>query len=220
MTRAMVPLTQEDGEAMPALPPLPTPDYSARCTEACMGCTVVIVLITIFVGGTFLSSGSGTPSAVSISCMVLICLEAVVALICLAGLMFGDPGVVQRSLETCLPFPQEVADRLANGESMNGMRNIVDGDRTYCVRCFVWRESAPPTSLFGSWVGATAMPHHCSTCQRCILYHDHHCGVFGRCIAGRGMGGTMGYFMTIIAMAVAGFGTCLFSFVVGSVADV
>ena len=171
--------------------------------------------------------------------LLLILLEAAVALGCLAGLLFDDPGVVRRTAETCLPIPQQVADRLVEAPSAPGsgrqsaaeraatvgMQNIVEADRTYCVRCFVWRESmGQPGVCEGVASGctgtsaATPVPmttHHCSTCQRCVRYFDHHCGVFGRCIAGRGLEGNMKYFTTIIMMGWVGAVTCVAAVIVG-----
>ena len=114
--------------------------------------------------------------------------------------MWGDPGVVKRSEETCFPIPAEVADRLRRGLSLEQMGNVTEDGRPYCIRCLLWR----PGGLAGR-----STVHHCGTCQRCVVDFDHHCGVFGRCIAGDGFAGNMGYFKTILSMAAAGAITCI-----------
>ncbi|CAJ1407812.1 unnamed protein product [Effrenium voratum] len=157
---------------------------------------------------------------------VLIYAEAAIAVVCLLYLLFGDPGVIKRSPETCFPLPQEVATRLRRGEALEGVENIQEGDSTFCVRCLVWR----PTKQ-RSWLAEAAggkMPpwlrrclpclrdgrcHHCRTCGRCVRFFDHHCGVFGRCIAGTLVSGNMPFFCTIIFMAFAGFSTMAISLV-------
>jgi len=189
-------------EALPALPPLPRPDYGGRCRESTTGTTLVLVLTGVFVGVTCVSPRAAS-AEVAWTLIILIVVQAAIALVCLAGLLFGDPGVVKRSPETCLPVPSDVAARLARGESMGGSPNLVDSGRSYCVRCFAWRPSTRPP------------PHHCSTCQRCVVYFDHHCGVFGRCIAGKGFGGNMGYFRVIIGMCITGFITTMAAVVIG-----
>jgi len=181
-----------------ALPAMPPPRLMSMRTEAACGCTTVLAIIGVCVGGTHWSvlvlgkmDNPFPPLFLS-----AIWAEALVALLCLAGLMFGDPGVVERSELRCLPMPDDIADLLRAGQAIPAdMRNIEDAVQgTYCVRCMVWR-------------GHDEKAHHCSTCQRCVTDFDHHCGVFGRCIAGRGCRGNMGYFKVIIAMALMGIVT-------------
>eukprot|EP00326_Haptolina_ericina_P038115 CAMPEP_0181237124 /NCGR_PEP_ID=MMETSP1096-20121128/38581_1 /TAXON_ID=156174 ORGANISM="Chrysochromulina ericina, Strain CCMP281" /NCGR_SAMPLE_ID=MMETSP1096 /ASSEMBLY_ACC=CAM_ASM_000453 /LENGTH=189 /DNA_ID=CAMNT_0023332429 /DNA_START=105 /DNA_END=674 /DNA_ORIENTATION=- len=133
--------------------------------------------------------------------------EAFVALVCLFGLMFGDPGVVKRSPETCFPLPPKVADLIeagATSEQIQQLGNLHGEKGSFCVRCLV--------------LGDNVQPHHCSTCQRCVTHFDHHCGVFGRCIAGDGLRGNMGFFKVLISMAGAGIFTAM-SFSIFGVAD-
>ena len=50
----------------------------------------------------------------------------------------------------------------------------------------------------------------------CLFPFPHFPQVFGRCIAGDGCGGNMGYFKTLILMGVLGCGTCVSLMVVSS----
>jgi hypothetical protein len=181
-----------------ALPAMPPPRLMSMRTEAAGGCTTVLAIIGVCVGGTHWSVLvlGKMDNALPPLFLSAIWAEALVAVLCLAGLMFGDPGVVERSELRCLPMPDDIADLLRAGQAIPAdMRNIEDPVQgTYCVRCMVWRKHHEKA-------------HHCSTCQRCVTDFDHHCGVFGRCIAGRGFRGNMGYFKLIIFMALLGIVT-------------
>merc|ERR1712194_488755 len=126
--------------------------------------------------------------------ILLVYTEACIAVICLLGLLLGNPGVVKRNDITCFPLPDEVAERLNQGLPFERLGNMPGKNGSYCVRCMVWRPHDA---------------HHCSTCQRCFKLFDHHCGVFGRCIGGHGLQGNMKYFKTLISMGVSGAITAL-----------
>lgn len=156
------------------LPPMPRPAYFEMATQSLTGCLVVCAVTAMFLGTTYavpLATDRLPPSLWWI-CFLLMHGEAAVAFVSLLGLLFASPGVIRRSPATCLPIPSEVAQRIKLNRSTAGMANMVHGDRIYCVRCLVWRPSD------------AGKVHHCNTCQRCVVEFDHHCGVFGRCIAG------------------------------------
>ena len=120
-----------------------------------MGCTLVCILISLLVGltqGVALDPGAETPRAVFWAALVLIYGEAGIASFCLLGLMFGNPGVIKRTPQTCFPIPDAVADRLAQGLPLDDLRNLASNGRTYCVRCHVWRRarSSPARSRTSS----------------------------------------------------------------------
>lgn len=225
-SRAM--LTFETETALPRLPRLPTRNLTAMRSQALLGCCFVGFLIialsfmTIFIGSDLPMPGRLVPTTA-------ILIQAAIATLLLLGIMIGDPGEVRRTPRNTLPVPAVVADRLAKGHGMDALSNIrdVDGKRSYCVRCFVWRDHVAPisnTQMFCRAIGVgksdiyrdengvlvrPTVPHHCSICGRCVLHFDHHCGVFGRCIAGRGLEGNMKYFLSIITMAFTAIATCL-----------
>ena len=92
------------------------------------------------------------------------------ALVALLGLMLSDPGVIRRSPQTCYPVPADVAERLRDGKP-RPERNVAEGDRSYCVRCLVWRSSTHGACCLAR--GTTLHPHHCSSCRRCVADFDH-----------------------------------------------
>eukprot|EP00656_Telonema_subtile_P021915 TRINITY_DN22959_c0_g1_i1.p1 TRINITY_DN22959_c0_g1~~TRINITY_DN22959_c0_g1_i1.p1 ORF type:complete len:272 (-),score=52.05 TRINITY_DN22959_c0_g1_i1:267-1082(-) len=168
----VVPSSQmDDSEIVSSFPPLATPK-SVQLGESIMGFVVVNLIIFWILGLTHFITlpHMHGDSARNLSTFLYVC--AVLAESMLLGIMFVDPGVIQRTPENCLPLPTEVSSRLAAGQTLEDLENIHDvndEDRTFCMRCCVWRPK-------GS--------HHCSTCARCVTQFDHHCGVFGRCIAG------------------------------------
>mmetsp|Transcript_1195 Transcript_1195/g.3306 ORF Transcript_1195/g.3306 Transcript_1195/m.3306 type:complete len:233 (+) Transcript_1195:116-814(+) len=188
-----------------ALPPLPDQDVCQMRAEASCGNSLVLFLIFLFVAPmqAFANSQGDNLTMLQRIWLLAVYAEAAIAIFCLLGLMWDDPGTVKRTAENCFPQPDIVAERLARGQSLDNVGNINGDDgRVFCIRCLVWRPD-------------DGMTHHCSTCQRCVVEFDHHCGVFGRCIAGDGCGGNMGYFKTLILMGVLGCGTCV-SFMVMS----
>ena len=95
--------TAEDPEARlhwTALPPMPTPHTGVMRSQACGGITLVLFIIAMCVAGThfFTSRVEGTfPVALNVAVWA----EAVVAVLCLLGLMYGNPGEIKRSEATC-----------------------------------------------------------------------------------------------------------------------
>ncbi len=187
-----------------ALPPMPQPHSAQMRSEACCGAATVLIIIGICVGGTHIFSSDLDGTAAQGIFHLVVGAEAAVALLCLLGLMIGDPGTLRRSEARCTPIPAgAIRDSLLQGKPVpQGLGNVHDADRgTFCVRCLLWREREEKHV------------HHCSICQRCVRDFDHHCGVFGRCIAGQGLHGNMGYFKVVIAMGCCGAFTTMGAFV-------
>ncbi|KAJ1459063.1 DHHC palmitoyltransferase-domain-containing protein [Pelagophyceae sp. CCMP2097] len=185
------------------LPPMHAPDSRRMRAEASVGLKAVLFVIAVLLALTHgialnpSSKVSGLPEGARIACLVLIHLEAVMALICLERILRADPGVIRRGPETCRPVPHAVAERISSNRGLRELRNVDDPKRgVYCVRCLVWRPR-------------DRKAHHCSTCQRCVLDFDHHCGFFGRCIAGTATSGNLPWFFLIITFGYLGALTCL-----------
>eukprot|EP00440_Ansanella_granifera_P039290 gb/GFBE01042626.1/.p1 GENE.gb/GFBE01042626.1/~~gb/GFBE01042626.1/.p1 ORF type:complete len:294 (+),score=37.50 gb/GFBE01042626.1/:1-882(+) len=206
-------------ESMHDLPPLPAPKRQEQRSQERGGIALVVSAVIALVAATqATSSFEAMPEAVAWTCRGFIYAEALIALGCLFGLMVGDPGVVERSWDTCFPQPQDIAEKLIElqGRPLDGWANVEDGDRSFCVRCLVWRD---PREHYPRGCHAAIYrlgkfpkrPHHCSVCQRCLAHFDHHCSVFGRCIGS----GNIGYFVGVVAMGAAGSTTCMVSLALG-----
>jgi hypothetical protein len=213
-------LTADSSNRLADLPPLPEPDRRSQRWQAAGGTALVVGIVVVLVGlthGVGLTVGE-LPRDAWWACLVLIYTEAGVALLCLLMILLGDPGIIRRNEQTCFPLPDAVREKLARGESLEGMGNIEDGEDSFCVRCLVWRRQPDHRSDWFAqpWQRGPKRAHHCRTCGRCVASFDHHCGVFGRCIAGNVcFSGNMPYFCTIFACSWAGGMTCAGAVLVG-----
>uniref|UniRef100_A0A6U6WXP4 Palmitoyltransferase n=1 Tax=Zooxanthella nutricula TaxID=1333877 RepID=A0A6U6WXP4_9DINO len=183
-----------------ALPSLPErrPGYYS---EPCCGISVVTAFCVVLVGLTISRLGASNDGSTALvtTLRALIVTWAVVAALCVSYLLFGANDEIARSPATCYPVPQEVAQRLRNSASFEGIQNAQGPNgRTYCVRCLVWRP--------GSREGGPG--HHCRTCNRCVTGFDHHCDVFGRCITNR----NLPCFHALVFMLLAGVATTACSY--------
>merc|ERR1712086_52797 len=158
------------------LPPMPEPNTEEMSSQACGGiCCVTTLILGELAFAHFVVVILGKPGlVVTIIFLSIMWLDAIFAVICLLYILNGDPGEVSQSPEACDSLPVKVQARLEGGlpltDIKENIKEIIDGEeKTFCVRCCVWRPK-------GS--------HHCRTCNRCVVKFDHHCGVFGRCIAG------------------------------------
>ena len=141
-----------------ALPPLPRPDFCAMRSEACCGNSLVLFLIFLFVAPMQAHASGKDPASLSMAARIwifAIYAEAAIAITCLIGLMWGDPGTVKRTPDTCFPLPEIISERLRTGQSLSGVGNVHEDGRVFCCRCLVWRPDDSDV-------------HHCATCQRCV----------------------------------------------------
>ena len=201
-------LLSEGSAALANLPPLPVVGLT-KTSEAACGFTAIsgIVVCAVLFQSVVLAP---VTQSVDYFLFGLTCAEGAVAIGCLLGVLFGDPGVVQRTPENCFPLPEQVREALAKGgpsvEALSKMSNIDGADgRTFCVRCLVWRPATrgvgvdeEGNALCLPTMAGDAKAHHCSTCGRCVALHDHHCSVLGRCIAGSCTSGNLMYFYALL----------------------
>ena len=138
--------SQSSSLTLSMLPPMPMPDYAQKHAEQWRGVQLVLWIIAWCVG---LTHGVGlTVGRVPLPfwwvALVVIYTLAALALASLTGLLVGDPGVVCRSEENCFPLPDEVMRRIKAGQPVyEGLNNIVDGDRSFCVRCLPGARAHP-----------------------------------------------------------------------------
>lgn len=202
-----------------SLPPLPTPKNKIILQETVGGISLVLLVIIIFIslthGVAMTAIGTVPPGTTShTTFLLLIYGEALVATICLLGILFVDPGFIPRSPEACYPLPSSVEiwvrsllDQQDKRKKASGGDNADDGqivENDNAINNDTAERSntamiPPPTGYIVDTTNNTGRVYctrclvwrepginyfHCGTCQRCCSYHDHHCTFFGRCIAG------------------------------------
>ena len=109
-----------DGAALlEKLPPMPPPNLSAMRREAAIGCTVVLSVVggCIAVGHV---AAHLLDNPLGVGFLGMIYAQAAAALLCLLGIMFGDPGVVHASRRRDCHFTgtpvSSILKRLRKGE--------------------------------------------------------------------------------------------------------
>ena len=185
-----------------SLPPLPRPKR-VQTGEARVGilCSMVFLAVVLMPLHTCVPGKYPPPMTTSPLWIGILWSEGFVIVICLMGILYIDPCTIKRTPETCLPLPPMIAERLLQGASLDGVANVEEDGRVYCVRCLVWR---PPQCAMRT--------HHCNKCERCVSSFDHHCVFFGRCIAGTGCrSGNLPFFRGLLLMTLLGVVTCAVS---------
>lgn len=114
---------------------MPTPNYRVQCWQATGGC-ILVTMITLFFACASHAVSQTSEIGGWYSPVILVWVEAIFAFACLLGLFFGDPGVVPRSLQNSCPLPAVVRERLMRGNPLDGLANVVEGDRIFCARCY------------------------------------------------------------------------------------
>lgn len=188
------------------LPPLPTPtdrkQKEFQRGAATIGGSAFICIVLVHGSFSLWSGEIQRNSDTWLAFIVAVYAVATLELLFLFAMYYVDPGVVKRSSLTCYPIPAQVQPYIrsyiqqqqeqhqseqteyplethlvppfAELYIQSGEANERGGEtgELYCVRCLIWRRGK--RKYF-----------HCTTCQQCVDNYDHHCGVFGRCIAGR-----------------------------------
>ncbi|KAL1524810.1 hypothetical protein AB1Y20_019690 [Prymnesium parvum] len=220
------PSLPENADLIAHLPPMPAAEVWTRRKER--GLSLSLVLAS---GGSLAALAylmvdvsrrlAAVPPAWCGGLLAPVAVGGAAALLCELRLLFGDPGVIRRSVQNCLPLPAEAvayAEAAQAGVQPRGGKpsiaaaNLTASDgRSFCVRCCVWRPAPaklkavcprqlPLAQLCEVDENREAMSHHCSVCAHCVARFDHHCGVLGVCITEA----NMLPFLGLLVLGVAG----------------